>query len=135
MQQKTKRDLAYEEIKKLILSGKLSNDMSISENVLAKMLGMSRTPVRDALRRLEMDGFVRIIPNQGAVIREVSINEVKEIYDMRIALEEFVTKELADMLSDKDFSNLEKILKKQEEACKKRTQLPSMKKIVTFIIT
>ena len=120
MQQKTKRDLAYEEIKKLILSGKLSNDMSISENVLAKMLGMSRTPVRDALRRLEMDGFVRIIPNQGVVIREVSINEVKEIYDMRIALEEFVTKELADMLSDKDFSNLEKILKKQEEACKKK---------------
>lgn len=135
MQQKTKRDLAYEEIKKLILSGKLSNDMSISENVLAKMLGMSRTPVRDALRRLEMDGFVRIIPNQGVVIREVSINEVKEIYDMRIALEEFVTKELADMLSDKDFSNLEKILKKQEEACKKRTQLLSMKKIVTFMIT
>ena len=125
MQQKTKRDLAYEEIKKLILSGKLSNDMSISENVLAKMLGMSRTPVRDALRRLEMDGFVRIIPNQGVVIREVSINEVKEIYDMRIALEEFVTKELADMLSDKDFSNLEKILKKQEEACKKgRSCLP-----------
>lgn len=135
MQQKTKRDLAYEEIKKLILSGKLSNDMSISENVLAKMLGMSRTPVRDALRRLEMDGFVRIIPNQGVVIREVSINEVKEIYDMRIALEEFVTKELADMFSDKDFSNLEKILKKQEEACKKRTQLLSMKKIVTFMIT
>lgn len=91
--------------------------------------------MRDALRRLEMDGFVRIIPNQGAVIREVSINEVKEIYDMRIALEEFVTKELADMLSDKDFSNLEKILKKQEEACKKRTQLLSMKKIVTFMIT
>ncbi len=120
MQQKTKRDLAYEEIKKLILSGKLSGDMSISENVLAKMLGMSRTPVRDALRRLEMDGFVRIIPSQGVVIREVSINEVKEIYDMRIALEEFVTKELADVLSDKDFSNLEKILKKQEEACKKK---------------
>ena len=76
MQQKTKRDLAYEEIKKLILSGKLSNDMSISENVLAKML-TEQDPVRDALRRLEMDGFVRIIPNQGVVIREVSINEVK----------------------------------------------------------
>ncbi len=119
MQQKTKRDIAYEEIKKLILSGKLSNDMSISENVLANILGMSRTPVRDAIRRLEMDGFVRIISSQGIVIREVSINEVKEIYDMRIALEEFVVRELADGLSGEDFRNLEAILKKQEEACKK----------------
>ena len=70
MRGKTKKDLAYEEIKRLILDGKLSGDMPISENVLANMLGISRTPVRDALRRLEMDGFVRVIPNQGVVIRE-----------------------------------------------------------------
>ena len=120
MRGKTKKDLAYEEIKRLILDGKLSGDMPISENVLANMLGISRTPVRDALRRLEMDGFVRVIPNQGVVIREVSISEVKEIYDMRIALEEFVVRELADGLSDEDFRNLEAILKKQEEVCEKR---------------
>lgn len=120
MREKTKKGLAYEEIKRLILDGKLSGDMPISENVLANMLDISRTPVRDALRRLEMDGFVRVIPNQGVVIREVSISEVKEIYDMRIALEEFVVRELADGLSDEDFRNLEAILKKQEEACEKR---------------
>ncbi|MDI3532663.1 MAG: hypothetical protein PWR28_1008 [Synergistaceae bacterium] len=120
MREKTKKDLAYEEIKRLILDGKLSGDMPVSENVLANMLDISRTPVRDALRRLEMDGFVRVIPNQGVVIREVSISEVKEIYDMRIALEEFVVRELADGLSGEDFRNLEAILKKQEEACKKR---------------
>jgi len=120
MRGNTKKDLAYEAIKRLILDGKLSGDMPISENVLANMLGISRTPVRDALRRLEMDGFVRVIPNQGVVIREVSISEVKEIYDMRIALEEFVVRELADGLSDEDFRNLEAILKKQEEACEKR---------------
>ena len=120
MRGNTKKDLAYEEIKRLILDGKLSGDMPISENVLANMLGISRTPVRDALRRLEMDGFVRVIPNQGVVIREVSISEVKEIYDMRIALEEFVVRELADGLSDEDFRNLEAILKKQEEVCEKR---------------
>ena len=120
MRGNTKKDLAYEEIKRLILDGKLSGDMPISENVLANMLDISRTPVRDALRRLEMDGFVRVIPNQGVVIREVSISDVKEIYDMRIALEEFVVRELADGLSDEDFCNLEAILKKQEEACEKR---------------
>ena len=120
MRGNTKKDLAYEEIKRLILDGKLSGDMPISENVLAHMLSISRTPVRDALRRLEMDGFVRVIPNQGVVIREVSISDVKEIYDMRIALEEFVVRELADGLSDEDFCNLEAILKKQEEACEKR---------------
>ena len=120
MRGKTKKDLAYEEIKRLILDGKLSGDMPVSENVLANMLDISRTPIRDALRRLEMDGFVRVIPNQGVVIREVSISEVKEIYDMRIALEEFVVRELADGLSDEDFRNLEAILKKQEEACEKR---------------
>jgi len=120
MRGNTKKDLAYEAIKRFILDGKLSGDMPISENVLANMLDISRTPVRDALRRLEMDGFVRVIPNQGVVIREVSISEVKEIYDMRIALEEFVVRELADGLFDEDFRNLEAILKKQEEACEKR---------------
>lgn len=120
MREKTKTVSAYEEIKRLILDGGLSGDIPISENVLAQRLGVSRTPIRDALRRLELDGFVRIIPNQGVVIREVSINEVKEIYDLRIALEEFVVKELAGLLSGEDFSDLKDILKKQEDACERR---------------
>ena len=85
LRKRSKTDLVYEEIKKLILRGELSSDTPISENHLARRFEISRTPIREALKRLHMEGFVRIIPNQGVFVRDVSINEVKDIYDLRIA--------------------------------------------------
>lgn len=118
--QATKTDRIYEGIKQLILRGELSNDAAVSENALARRFQVSRTPVREAVKRLELEGFVKIIPNQGIMIKEVSINEVKEIYDLRIAIEEFVVKELAELLSENDFRVLEESLKKQEKALDNR---------------
>ncbi len=116
LRKRSKTDLVYEEIKKLILRGELSSDTPISENHLARRFEISRTPIREALKRLHMEGFVRIIPNQGVFVRDVSINEVKDIYDLRIALEEFVIKELTGILSQDDLSLLEGNLARQEEA-------------------
>jgi DNA-binding GntR family transcriptional regulator len=118
--QATKTDRIYEGIKQLILRGELSNNAAVSENALARRFQVSRTPVREAIKRLELEGFVKVIPNQGIMIKEVSINEVKEIYDLRIAIEEFVVKELAELLSEDDFRVLEESLKKQEKALEKR---------------
>lgn len=120
MLQATKTDQIYEGIKQLILSGELSNDAAVSENALAQRFQVSRTPVREAVKRLELEGFVKVIPNQGIMIKEVSISEVKEIYDLRIAIEEFVVKELTELLSEDDFRVLGESLKKQEKALENR---------------
>ncbi|MEA4881318.1 MAG: GntR family transcriptional regulator, partial [Synergistaceae bacterium] len=60
-----KKDFAYEEIRKLILRRETSEGVILSENSLAAELNMSRTPVREALQRLQMEGFLEIHPNRG----------------------------------------------------------------------
>lgn len=114
----TKKDIAYQKIKKLITDREFIKNHTISENSLSKRLKMSRTPVREALLQLQMEGFLKIVPNKGIVVTETSINEVRDIYDMRIAIEEFVLRELAGNLEDHHFEYLESLLKEQEECLK-----------------
>ena len=79
--------LAYEAIKEAILSFQLAPGQSIVESDLAKQLGMSKTPVRDAISRLEKEGLVVKIAYKGAFISEVSRESVQEIYQLRAVLE------------------------------------------------
>lgn len=79
--------LAYNAIKDAILSFQLAPGQSIVESDLAKQLGMSKTPVRDAISRLEKEGLVVKIPYKGAFISEVSKEAVQEIYQLRAVLE------------------------------------------------
>ena len=84
----TPRDqLAYDAIKDAILSFQLAPGQSIVESNLAKQLGMSKTPVRDAISRLEKEGLVMKIPYKGAFISEVRKETVHEIYQLRSVLE------------------------------------------------
>jgi len=62
------------------------------------MGGMSKTPIRQALERLQMDGLVQIAPQQGILVREVSLHEINDVFDIRIALETFVLDRLAGRL-------------------------------------
>ncbi|HPK07301.1 MAG TPA: GntR family transcriptional regulator, partial [Aminivibrio sp.] len=73
---KKKKDQAYEEIRKLVLQRRSTDRFSFSENSLAAEMRMSRTPIREALQRLQMEGFIEIHPNRGVVIPEVSVVEV-----------------------------------------------------------
>ncbi|PIE55118.1 MAG: hypothetical protein CSA35_01395 [Dethiosulfovibrio peptidovorans] len=111
-----KKDLAYQAIKSMILSKKLTSEQFLSENDLAKKLNISRTPVREALLRLKSEGFIRIIPHKGAVINEVSIVEAREIFDMRMAIEEFVVRNVADQLEPEHFAILDRLIDQQEQA-------------------
>ncbi|WP_165072439.1 GntR family transcriptional regulator [Paludisphaera rhizosphaerae] len=90
---------AYDEIKGMILSGELAPGAFIAERPLAYRLGMSTTPVRSALQRLEMEGLILISPQQGAVVRDFSFREVAELYEIRMALEPFVARRIAGRLT------------------------------------
>jgi DNA-binding GntR family transcriptional regulator len=80
-------DLAYNHIRRKIVSGDYPPGASLLTEVLSKEIGVSRTPVRDALRQLEVDGLVSIRPRLGASVKQVNLKEFREICDLRMALE------------------------------------------------
>ncbi|HBC26409.1 MAG TPA: hypothetical protein DC013_03240 [Ruminococcaceae bacterium] len=77
------------------------------EEDLAEEYGVSRTPVRDALRRLEHEGLVSIIPYKGSVVREITAEDITEIYIIRQALESICSKNTAAAITDVNIEKLE----------------------------
>src|SRR5205823_13426599 len=92
------KDDAYERIKQLIQTQVFKPGTFLAERELAARLGMSKTPVRSALERLQTEGFVQIAPKQGAVVREPSLHEIVDMIDFRIALEPYVLRRLVGRL-------------------------------------
>ncbi|MDR0901982.1 MAG: GntR family transcriptional regulator [Opitutaceae bacterium] len=82
-------DIAYKYIRKGILDRKYPPGYPLMTKDLAEVIGVSRTPVRDALRQLETDGLVSIRPNRGARVKQVDLNEFREICELRLALETY----------------------------------------------
>lgn len=81
------RGRVFHEIREGILSGKYKKDEELKENTLGQELGVSRTPVREALRQLELEGLVKIIPNKGAYVVGLTERDIKDIYAARSLLE------------------------------------------------
>jgi DNA-binding GntR family transcriptional regulator len=83
----TKQEVAYKKIKDAILKNEFKPNTMLNEGNLCKMLGFSKTPIREALRRLFSEGFVEFISEKGTFISKISLEELIEIYDVREALE------------------------------------------------
>ncbi|WP_027893784.1 MULTISPECIES: GntR family transcriptional regulator [Calidithermus] len=81
------REAAYLHLREAILGGTLLPGTRISEPGLAESLGISRTPVREALQRLSQEGLVELSPNKGARVRVITPQEVREVYEVRALLE------------------------------------------------
>ncbi len=111
---------AYEDLKNLLMKGAYTPGDFLTEGELARRLHMSKTPVRTALTRLEMDGFVTVSPQQGIVVRESSIHEVLDLFDMRMALETFVVRRLATTITPEQTQRLRINLDAQSRALKEQ---------------
>lgn len=81
------RGKVFHKIREDILSGKYKDNEELKEVAIADELGVSRTPVREAFRQLELEGLIQIIPNKGAYVTGISIKDVKDIYLIRSLLE------------------------------------------------
>lgn len=79
--------LAYLQVKQFILEGALKEGSKLTEESLAKQLGISKSPVREALNRLESEGLVSIEPRRGAFVRTFSLQEACDLFDVRLVLE------------------------------------------------
>jgi DNA-binding GntR family transcriptional regulator len=91
---------AYEDLKRLLVSGPVVPGSLLSERQLAKQLGMSNTPVRAALERLEAEGFIAISPQQGILVRQLTIQEIIDHYEVREALETYVIRRVSGHLDE-----------------------------------
>ena len=100
-------DLAYQELRDAILSGQLVPASRLNQDELARRLGVSRAPVRDALNRLEADGLVKTLSRTGGVVvAEASEQEMVGIYELRAILDAASTRLACERMSDEDLARL-----------------------------
>jgi len=107
---------AYDRLKDAIVTGLYPPATFLSERGLVEELGMSKTPIRAALERLEGEGYVRVSPQQGIVVREPSLREIADQFDIRLALERHVIESLAGHLTAEQIAQLRDNLRRQHEA-------------------
>lgn len=103
-------------IKELILSGLYKEGDHILETEVANTLGISRAPVREAIKELEKEGIVQTLPRRGTFVTKFSLEDIKEVFEIRMLLENNIFKILIyeNKLSDEDFINLEKLVIQME---------------------
>lgn len=98
---------AYDWMKEEIESGHVKMGEQLPEMSLVKKIGVSRTPIREAMRVLEQEGYIKIISNKGAFVSEISVEDIKEIYEIRKLLEPFAALSAAVRISDGDIASME----------------------------
>lgn len=97
----------FHRIRENILSGQYKCNEELKEKTIGDELGVSRTPVREALRQLELEGLVRIIPNRGAFVEGISEQDIKDIYEIRARLEGLCAKWAAAAITAEQIAELE----------------------------
>jgi DNA-binding GntR family transcriptional regulator len=106
------RDVVFDNLRESILTGKLKPGQRLMEIQLAEGLGVSRTPVREAIRKLELEDLVVMLPRKGAYVTNMSLKEILDVLEVRATLESLAAKLAAKRRNEKDIENLKQILKK-----------------------
>jgi DNA-binding GntR family transcriptional regulator len=112
------RQSVYEALVELVIAGRLSPGQHLVETDLARQLGVSRQPVREALHRLEAEGWVDLRPNQGAFVHVPTDQEVDELLDVRELLEVEAARLVARSAGEEQVARLREICQRGEEAVK-----------------
>ncbi len=112
---RTLREKILESIRDAIISGAMSSGSRVSEPELAERFGISRTPIREAMRQLESEGYLTVIPRKGAVVTSFSEKDVEEFYAIKSILEGFAAKQACSRLTPKEIDRLETINKRLNE--------------------
>lgn len=102
------RDVVFNNLRQAILKGELKPGERLMEIQLAKRLGVSRTPVREAIRKLELEGLVLMIPRKGAEVADITKQDLEDVLEVRTALEELAVKDACDHITDEQLSELKK---------------------------
>ena len=102
------RDVVFQTLRQAILKGELEPGERLMEIHLAQKLGVSRTPVREAIRKLELEGLVIMIPRKGAIVAEITVSELEDVLEVRLALEELAVKRACRKHTSEQIEKLQK---------------------------
>ena len=102
------RDVVFNTLRQAILKGELEPGERLMEIQLAERLGVSRTPIRDAIRKLELEGLVLMIPRKGAEVAKISARSLRDVLEVRRALEELAIELACQRMSEDDVEALKK---------------------------
>lgn len=106
------RELVFESIREAIISGQLRSGERLMEIQLAEEMGVSRTPVREAIRKLELEGLVAMIPRKGAYVAGLSLKDIIDVFEIRGALEGLAAELAAERITSEELEELERYLVK-----------------------
>lgn len=106
--------IVFRNLEQDIIKGEYKQGDSLSELMLSQKYGVSRTPVREALRQLELEGLVQLVPNKGATVIGVSGKDIEDIYAVRIRIEGLAARLCAENITDDELQALEKLVDLQE---------------------
>jgi len=113
---KNAREAAFEKIKEAIIKGHFKPGEKLVEQTLAQEMGVSRTPVREAIRRLEAEGFVVSIPRKGVVVSRADKEEIVQLYSIRAELEGLAARWAIENADEDDIQKLDEAISRMEEA-------------------
>lgn len=96
-------------LRDMIMTGEIREGDKIKENELCSSMGVSKTPLREALRVLSVEGLIELVPNRGAFVTRPEFTEIREMFDIMVLLEGFCARSACEKMDQKDFSLLEKL--------------------------
>ena len=112
------RDVVFNTLRQSILKGTLKPGQRLMEIHLAKQLGVSRTPVREAIRKLELEGLVVTLPRKGAEVAQITEKDLKDVVEVRCALEELAVKLACQRITTAQIVQLKETVKEFEHIMK-----------------
>jgi DNA-binding GntR family transcriptional regulator len=126
------REVVFEALRQAIISGELKPGERLMEVQLAEEMGVSRTPVREAIRKLELEGLVVMIPRKGAYVAGLSLKDAADVFEIRESLEGLAAALAAERITDEEIEILERILKEITKAAEKGDVEAIIKKDAEF---
>ena len=104
------REVVYETLREAIRNGALTPGERLMEIQLAEELGVSRTPVREAIRKLELERFVVMLPRRGTYVANLSLKDINEVFEIRAALDGLAAGLAAERITEEELEQMERLL-------------------------
>jgi len=108
----------YKILKRAIVRGDLAPNAKLALNEIAKSLGISKTPIREAINKLASEGFVKIIPNKGIIVKEINIDDFQESLQIRAFLDGLIAKLATENITDKEIDEMMAIVNEMAQCVK-----------------
>jgi len=119
---KTLHEEIADNLREMIISGELKEGEKIKEGELCTFMGISKTPLREALRVLSAEGLIRLVPNRGPFVSKPTFDEIREMFDVMSVLEGVCARRVLEKMSNNDLALLEKLHNRLEENFERRDQ-------------